>query len=425
MVSETAGGPVATSAPAVSAPETGRPALGVLSGRQFTLGPKTFDALPGATAVAGTLGDSLYRIEMPDAWNGELVLYAHGYRGDAPQLSVGNPPRALRQAFIDEGYAWAASSYPENGYVPGLGADSTLVLKRYFAREYGTPSRTYLYGDSMGGNVIALSLEHFDGEYDGALSVCGALGGEEQIDYLAAWAMAAEYASGMKITIGEGSGNITAATLLSLSGALGSPDQPTARGRQFISIIRELSGGARPFFLEGFREQYIANFAFLLLDSTRSLPVTKAATNKDVQYAIGADFGISADELNGAIRRILPEPGYRDASAYPDRVPTTAKINAPLLTLHNTGDLFVPISEEVNYLAKATAAGTDGLLVQRAIRDGGHCKFSDAEYTAAWHDLVSWVEDGTKPAGDDFSGDLSDIGRQFTNPLRATDPGTE
>jgi hypothetical protein len=33
-----------------------------------------FEALPGARAVFGEYEGGLYRIEIPDAWNGELVL---------------------------------------------------------------------------------------------------------------------------------------------------------------------------------------------------------------------------------------------------------------------------------------------------------------------------------------------------------------
>jgi hypothetical protein len=62
--------------------------------------------------------------------------------------------------------------------------------------------------------------------------------------------------------------------------------------------------------------------------------------------------------------------------------------------------------------------------VQRAIRAAGHCQFSAEELTAAFSDLVAWVEDGTKPAGDDLAGDLSTIGMAFTNPIRPGDPGT-
>ena len=39
--------------------------------------------------------------------------------------------------------------------------------------------------------------------------------------------------------------------------------------------------------------------------------------------------------------------------------------------------------------------------MQRAIRATGHCEFSPVEAGTAWDDLVTWVQDGTRPDGDD------------------------
>lgn len=39
----------------------------------------TFDALPGARASFGQYEGGIYRVEIPDTWNGELVLWAHGF----------------------------------------------------------------------------------------------------------------------------------------------------------------------------------------------------------------------------------------------------------------------------------------------------------------------------------------------------------
>ncbi len=416
----------ADASPAVTATTAATKRLGVPGNVTYSANPPaTFDPLPGAKTSTGMLGSAVYRIEIPDDWNGDLVLFAHGYRGETKTLTVGNPPRALRELLIEQGYAWAASSYSENSYAPGIGADDTLALKQLFEKEHGEANRTLLYGESMGGNVIALSLEHYPEEYDGALSVCGAIGGQEQLDFLASWAMLGEYFSGMPIDIGGGPAVLNTTTLLQMAGTLGSPEAPSARGEQFISAVRMLTGGPRPFYLEGFDDQYIANFAFLLIDPSRVTPMTLAATNAGAVYAIEPGLGVTNETLNTAVRRLAADPKYRDASAYPDRVPTTAKISDPLLTLHNTGDLFVPISQEVDYRKKAEAAGTANLLVQRAIRAGGHCQFSAEELTTAWNDLVTWVNDGKKPAGDNLAGDLSDIGTQFTNPLRPGDPGVK
>jgi hypothetical protein len=55
------------------------------------------------------------------------------------------------------------------------------------------------------------------------------------------------------------------------------------------------------------------------------------------------------------------------------------------------------------YARRAAEQGTSNLLVQRAIRDHNHCGFAVAEEEeAAFADLVNWVRNGVKPAGDDI-----------------------
>ncbi|MGE5596680.1 MAG: hypothetical protein ACM3S1_11685 [Hyphomicrobiales bacterium] len=433
--SDTAGAASASS-PAAAATATGTataapspirtpPArLGSPTGAPHTAAPPDFEALPGATADFGTLGKATYRIEMPANWNHKLIMYAHGVRLGTNELTVSSPNDALREAWISAGYAWAASSFSENQYVPGVGADDTLDLLDFFSGKYGKPDTVYLFGVSMGGHVTALLLENYPDRFDGALSVCGALGGEEEIDYLVAWGMAAEYLSGVTLPTGSGQAAMAAALTQQLPQALGTPDNPTEEGKEFASVARELSGGPRPFFYEGYAATYQVNFGILLIDPNRTSVPGAAATNDGIEYAIDPSFGISNEELNAGIRRLPADPAVRNFDAHPDAVPTTGNISDPLLTLHNTGDVFVPITNEISYREKAEAAGKGDLLVQRAIRAAGHCIFSDTELLTAWNDLRGWVEDGKKPAGDDLTGDLSDIGRQFTNPLRPGDPGT-
>ncbi len=47
--------------------------------QQWQYGDATFEALPGAKAFFGRYDGGLYRIEIPDNWNRELVLFAHGF----------------------------------------------------------------------------------------------------------------------------------------------------------------------------------------------------------------------------------------------------------------------------------------------------------------------------------------------------------
>lgn len=397
------------------------PQLGSPTGVATTSRSPEFEALAGATAEFGELGGSVYQIEVPDDWNGELVMWVHGFRGFGTEIRVSDPSFGMRELLIEEGYAWAASSFRENGYVPGIGADDTLALKLYFEDTYGKAARTYIIGGSMGGNVVVLSLEHFAGVYDGGLSYCGAVGGQEQIDYLVSWTAVAEYVSGAELPIGGGLLAVSSVVLGQIFPALGPPSDPTPAGLRLKSAMLELTGGPRPFFDEGYIDQFETNTGYILSDPDRESLITRAATNADVVYAIDESLGLTAAELNEGIRRFIADSDARNAELHPDAVPTSGLLTAPLLSIHNSGDVFVPIRQEIDYRAKADANGAGDLLVQRVIRSGGHCSFTRAELQAAWHDLVAWVEDGAVPEGDDLS-DLITAGLTFTLPLRDGDP---
>ncbi len=424
--SATATAPASTSSTTPTAAPTTPPAakkLGTSAGIPTTAKVPDFAALDGAKTSFGVIDGAAYAIEVPDSWNGELVLYAHGYAGFGTEVSVQTPPSSLRRYMISNGFAWGASSYSENGYVPGIGADDTLALKAKFVEQFGAPKRTYIVGASMGGNVVSLALENQIGAYDGGMAICGALMGIGQIDYLLSWVAAAEYTSGIHFPIGEPGANLLPVFLQDVPRELGAPTTPTEKGKQFASIVKNLTGGPRPFFQEGFVEQYSVNFGLALLDPERKLLVNKAATNVDATYHIDAGLGLTDAQVNADIRRFASDPASRNSEAHPDAVLTTGKISVPLLTLHGTGDLFVPISMEQDYKKAVAASGKSDLLVQRAIRSAGHCKFSEQELTTAFEDLVSWVRDGKKPKGEDLSGDLMNAGLEFTNPLRPGDPG--
>ena len=80
----------------------------------------------------------------------------------------------------------------------------------------------------------------------------------------------------------------------------------------------------------------------------------------------------------------------------------TGDIRVPVLTLHNLGDLFVPVHNEIEYARRVADRGNSDLLVQRAIRGVNHCGFTPTELVTAFAELVAWVEFGLKPAGDNW-----------------------
>jgi dienelactone hydrolase len=389
---------------------------------EYTLADPAFQALAGARALWGTYEGGAYQIEVPDAWNGDVVYFAHGYRLNVPELTVTPPP--IRDHLIARGYGWAASSFTANGYEPGIAARDTLALREVVERELGTPRRSYIYGQSMGGHVVSLVLEQHPDAFDGALAECGAIAGNQVLDYFLSWGVLAGYFSGVDMSrYATDPAAFSDAIATSVLPALGPADALTPEGQAFADVIERFTGGPRPFFDEGFATSYGINFGILSNAVASAGPANAAAQNIDTAYDIGEGFGVSAAELNRQVPRISANPAVRsDLTRYPEFADVRGAISVPMMTLHTTGDLFVPISAEQEYRSRADAAGAGELLVQRAVRRYGHCAFSQQELTRAFDDLVAWVEGGPQPDGDDLTGSLEAAGLRFTDPLEPGDP---
>ena len=390
--------------------------------QEWQLGDATFEALPGSKVFFGKYDGGLYRIEIPEQWNGDLVLFAHGFVPNTGQngsmLRVGT--HRFREHVVKSGFAWAASSYRCNGYVPGQGLVDTMLLSDLFKQASGgrAPARTYLTGESMGGHVTLLGMQEFPTAFAGGLAMCPA--GPELFDYYAAMSAAAEVVSGVQFHTDQ-----VQQDLAKMAEAFGKPPDYTEKGRQMASIEIDVSGGPRPFAMEGLTSRFVANYGTsmgALVGSTT--PTNRAVDTAHIKYAIDPGLGLTADALNTKARRKTADPEMRSANGpYEEVVPFDGKIERPLLTMHGTGDLFVPIFLEQALKRAVKASGNEKLLTQRIYRIGAHCQFSQQEMTKAFDDLVAWVKTGAKPQGDEVDGDLTNAGMTFTNPLRANDPG--
>ena len=390
--------------------------------QEWQPGDPKFDALPGAKAFFGQYDGGLYKIEIPDNWNGELVLYAHGFVSNAgaqgSALRVGNSP--IREHQVQQGYAWAASSYRCNGYVPGQGLLDTMALTDLFTKSNGgrAPQRVYLTGTSMGGHVTLLGMHEFPTAFAGGLAMCPA--GPELFDFFAATAGAAEVITGVQAKL-----DTMPADVAKMNGLLGKPPDYTDKGRQLASVEIRISGGPRPFAMEGLASggRFAGNISPAALAGSTT-PSNRAVMTTQITYGIDEGLGLSADALNQGARRKALDPEIRNPMGpYDELVPFDGKLERPTLTMHGTGDLFVPIVLEQSLKRAVVAAGKDSLLAQRIYRIAGHCGFSQPEMIKAFDDLTAWVRKGTKPAGDEVYGDLTNAGMTFTNPLRPNDPG--
>ncbi|MBI3457986.1 MAG: hypothetical protein HY002_19605 [Candidatus Rokubacteria bacterium] len=353
-----------------------------------------------------------YRIEVPARWNGGLVMYAHGFGAyeDSP----------LACYLADQGYAWAGSSYRSTDYRVEWFIDDTLKLRELFIREIGRPRWTIIHGRSMGGHVAISSLELHPGMYQGALIECGVIDGVRSVDLIYAYRAAAEFFSGATILDVPDPLDYARRVNELVLPALGMPGAYTEAGRRFDSVVKCLFGGDLPLRLQGLRLRYVAN---MFVPVPRAEPLGRSASTLGIRYRIDPGLGITEDELNARIRRIAPAPGARSRDVDPVYAELTGRITVPVLAVHETGDARVPFSVEQSYRRRTIAAGTSHLLVQRAVRWPSHCGAPEDVRERALEDLVSWIERGVMPAGDDvLSADLSALGLRWTSIRHPEDP---
>ncbi len=376
-----------------------------------------FDPLEGAEAFWGIQNGAGWQYEVPEHWNGDLVMWAHGYAGTGTDLFVQQPPQGLREYLIANGYAWGASSYSENDYRVATPAKETRRLAQSFKKFTGVkkqPAHRYLLGVSMGGNITAYSAERYRKFYDGLLPACGVLADKDLFDYFADANLAFQELGGNgELPVANPAqwlGVDVPANKAALEAAPGSwPFALNDDGEALKQLIELESGGDRPNFDEGWTFWNIAvegqfdnsNFLWSLAIDTGTVPLEGQFNGNDGEvYQLDLDPALSAEEVafNENIQRVermsyLP---YQRKELPENK----GRFVDPMLTIHNLGDLFVPFNNEVEYYERVQANGFPNKLVQRAIRGAGHCDFTTAEWITSFQDLENWAENGVKPEGD-------------------------
>jgi pimeloyl-ACP methyl ester carboxylesterase len=375
----------------------------------------------------GTLGNAEYLMAVPENWHGGLVVFAHGIQRGSGPGDVTRPPIASH--IVSAGHAWVSSGYRAREYQPHLFIEDLVTVRELFLKEVGQPRWTIIYGQSMGGHIAVASLELRPGIYQGGLTECGLVDGVGIADYLVAYTAAAELISGVPLFELPDREAFARADGEGVVPALGMPGSYTARGRQFDGVVKYLMGGDQagndlPLRLEGLTPRYLLS----MMHRPRNLenetnPGLRAASTAHIRYRIDPGLGLDEDDLNARVRRVQPWKDSRSASTNPVYAERTGRLTVPLLTLHETGDAWVPLSLEQSYRRRTIAAGTSQLLVQRVIRPPSNCGLDGETREQAFDDLVAWVERGVRPRGADvLASDLARIGLEWTPVLLLADP---
>ncbi len=391
-------------------------------------GNSSFTPLPGAPEsdrYAGIHNGAAYRIEVPKNWNGQLVMYAHGYRGTHETLTVSNP--SIRRYLIDNGYAWAASSYSKNWYDVRAGVEDTNALALAFnsiaaskGRTLTAPTKTFITGHSMGGHVAAAAVEqealdHANNKirYAGAVPMCGVTGDLALYDTFTAMQVTAQAVAGVPAYPLERWTDISALVNNTLWGSptVSSTFTPTAgAGERYASIIENLTGGQRPLFrlaLTRPGSSFASAYGTFGRDGT-----VNGILNKNGPDTTRFTYTITGDEaasqaINAAAIDVVGDPEAnrlrRDGLRWFPKI--NGEFSVPVVSMHTLGDLFVPFRMMQTHRERAQAKGNGDRLVTRAVRGIGHCDFTVQEQVEAFDAMIKWEKAGgtaaTRPAGDD------------------------
>ena len=355
--------------------------------------PPDAGVTPSAGCTDGVLEHgALYRVCFPATWNGDLVLFAHGYVAPQqdlaiPEESVGGQPAS--SVITGMGYAYATTSFRANGLVADVAVDDMLELMDAVEQRYRPdPARSVVVGFSEGGLVATLAVERHADRFAGALGGCGPIGDfRAQLDYIAGFRVVFDYFYPGVIP----------------GDALQVPESVREQWTNIYTPAIVLALAARP---EAARQLFAVTGAPTAGSDIRSMAETAIGLlwynvfgTADAQARLGGQpFDNSArvytgsdDDaaLNAGVVRYQADP---QALASLERFSTSGTPQAPLVNLHTTGDPIVPFSQTALYEEKVREAG-NGNFTRIDVTRAGHCNFQSTELLSAFHELWQRIED--------------------------------
>lgn len=352
----------------------------------------------GPQEVRGEAGGALYALFIPADWNGDVVVYAHGIVAATAPIALPETPMVtrLRDGLLARGFGVAYSSWSENGFAIKSGVIRTRQLRELFASNFGQPRRIYLAAHSGGAPVVLRLAEENPQRYDGVLSMCGIVGGSRmELDYIFNVRVLFDYfypgiIPGDAVHVPDGldfgrdvAPAVVAAILANPGPAmeLAQVDQVDVRYANGPELIQSI---LTPLFFN--------TVGFFMMDDVR-----ERAHGHDFFDNMRTAYSGSADDaaLNAGVDRFAAAP---DAQAYFEHwYEPEGTLRMPVLTLHTTRDPTAPFFHEAAYQAAVAAAGASDFLIQRPVTGFGHCAWDVSQELAAFEDLVTWVENGTRP----------------------------
>jgi pimeloyl-ACP methyl ester carboxylesterase len=353
--------------------------------------------LPSQVAQGKLDSGALYLICVPaTGWNGDLVVYAHGYTSPTEPLGFQNlilpDGTYLPDVVLGQQYAFATTSYRQNGLSILEGADDIRQLAVLFPHVNNgqRATHTYLTGVSEGALITTLLIEQSPERFSGGLAACGPIGSfRRQINYFGDFRVLFDYyfpgvLPASPIDVPDDVIRDWDSTYVpKIKQALESRPLATA---QLMSTFISSSGAPID----------LSNPARWDSATINLLWYNVFATN-DAQQKLGGNpfdnhnrvYRGSANNwrLNQNVQRFSADKSaLQNLASYE----TSGQVMRPLVTIHTTGDEIIPYWQELRYVAKVQTSGK-GRVTPIPILRYGHCNFTSQEALGAFNLLVGQV----------------------------------
>ncbi|WP_426043084.1 alpha/beta hydrolase family protein [Brevundimonas sp. TWP2-3-4b1] len=391
---------------------------GVLPASAQAIAPEPAEcpaSLPeGTTCSSGRSPDGAwFWIARPRDWNGTLIVHAHGGPRTAEPLR-NDPVEDLERfsVMVNEGYAWAGSTYRRGGYGVRMAARDTDDLRQIVWDAFGKPKRTLLHGQSWGGNVAAKAAELYavsaDGErnYDGVILTSGLLAGGTRgyafrADLRAIYQFycrnhprPTETQYPLWQGLPEGAAMPRADIAARVEDCTGLSLAPEARTRAQADALRNILS-----VVGVTADSLVSHLAWgtnLFQDMVwERLDGGNPFSNAGTTYQ-GSDNDVA---LNQGVERFEADPAAVAALAYDADL--TGAIVLPTLTLHARYDPTVFVEHEAIYAQTVAGAGRSNLLSQVFTTEALHSQLSLPQYAGLLIAMTRWLDTGEKPDAQD------------------------
>jgi pimeloyl-ACP methyl ester carboxylesterase len=373
-------------------------------------------------------------IEVPEAWNGTLCLFSHGYGElgpDTPPDAAGDP--VTREALLRSGYALVASTYATQGWAVADSLIDQVAAVDEFRARIGTPDTVIAWGRSMGGLITAALAQVAPEAIDAAVPMCASVAGpipmlnqgldgafvlttllypDREVELvgvseddrsrlgrgadLVGEALATP-AGRARFAFAAAVAQMPTWTVANLDRVRADGPEPTADDRD-----GQLANQAKVFHYAAFSPRLDlearAGGVFSWNDGIDyAFQLRRSGFDDLVQWAY-AEAGLTIDD---DLQRLADAPRVTadpDAVAYMERNLTPdGGIGVPVLTLSLTGDFAPTVTQTAAYHDVVADAGNSALLRQTFVHGPGHCAFSTAEIVAAIAAADERVRSGAWP----------------------------